>query len=519
MMAAAIIGLEGTKQTVTDPFWAEAELALLIAILLYLPLRIDHPTPPMIHQYIASRTLDQLRADLGTCPSQDVKNQWGTFTKASDITQGSVFTGLAAKLHPFTIDAAKVVCAQILRPEWERGARYVDFAELREPGVAIFVVIPEGAASRYKMPLGTFFAEAIEHLRRGEVTDETVPVLLVVDEAAHIPIVNMKEGVGVGRGRRFSTMLFYQNIAQGYDQYGEHGFNAIIESINVKTFLQGCGHTTTQYASQLVGETTVGSHTFDDAPGTENDKTRSSEAARPLITPAEVRQLLKFKQALTMVETMPPVKWTMPASVKTGARLIPRKFGKPRILSIQEAERITLARRERKALQAEAIAAKDAASCDVQSTTSDPATVVEAESANPRLEPHMSRRDDTSARTPPAARSEGSADKQAKQTPTAPEAATANPSSTGRTTAPASLNGEPEKTAERDIAERDSHTISKTISPSEAVDAYLRANHDMMAQIINTPLDATEQVLNNAIQAMPFAWMSSQPAKEQTRQA
>ncbi len=147
MLAAAIIGLEGTKQTAADPFWGEAELALLTAIMMYLPLRIDHPTPPMIHQYIASRTLDQLRADLGGCEVQAISDQWGTFTKASDITQGSVFTGLAAKLHPFTIDAAKAVTAQILLPEWEKGARTVNFAHLREPGVAIFLVIPEGAAA------------------------------------------------------------------------------------------------------------------------------------------------------------------------------------------------------------------------------------------------------------------------------------------------------------------------------------------------------------------------------------
>ncbi|MDQ3743084.1 MAG: type IV secretory system conjugative DNA transfer family protein [Acidobacteriota bacterium] len=345
MMASIILGLEGTKYTGTDPFWQEAELALLTAILLYLPTIVDRPTPAMIHEFIALRTFDELCRELGTTDIHEVQVQWGTFTKAPEQTRGSVFTGLAAKINPFTIDAAKAITASILVSEYKRGARYIDFEELREPGVGIFVIIPEGAASRYKIPLATFIGQAVEHLRAGVVDDNTTPVMFVVDEAAHVPIVNLKEIPGVGRGRKFGVMLFYQNLSQGYDMYGEHGFNAILGSINTKTFLPGCDLVTARYASELVGQTTVWGHTFDDAPGTQYDKTRTTEAVRPLMDPAEIRQLPVHRQAITIIETMPPVKWTYPKSVKVGPRSLPRKYGVPRIVNFLDAERETTERR------------------------------------------------------------------------------------------------------------------------------------------------------------------------------
>lgn len=345
MMATIMLGLEGTKYTGTDPFWSEAEVALLTAILLHVPTIVDHPTPAMIHEFIALRSYDQLCDELANSESHDIKVQWGTFTKAPDQTRGSVFTGLAAKINPFTIDAAKAVTASILLREYKLGARYIDFEELREPGTAIFIVIPEGAASRYKIPLATFIGQAVEHLRAGEVDENTTPVMFVVDEAAHVPVVNLKELPGVGRGRRFGVMLFYQNLSQGFDMYGEHGFNSILGSVNTKTFLPGCDLVTARYASELVGQTTVWGRGFDDSPGTQLDRARMNETSRALMDPAEIRQLPVHRQAITIVETMPPVKWTYPKSAKTGPRAIPRKYGLPRIVNFIEAERQTCERR------------------------------------------------------------------------------------------------------------------------------------------------------------------------------
>lgn len=338
MIASIMLGMEGTRYAGTDPFWQEAELALLTAILLYLPKVIDVPTPSHIHEFIALRSFEELCNELGNSNDHEIHVQWGTFTKAPEQTRGSVFTGLAAKINPFTIDAAKAISASITNDEYKKGARYINFERLRQQGTAIFVVIPEGAASRYKIPLATFVGQAVEHLRDDEINDATTPVMFVVDEAAHVPIVNLKEIPGVGRGRKFGVMLFYQNISQGFDMYGEHGFNAILGSINTKTFLPGCDLVTARYASELVGQTTVWGRAFDDALGVQYDKIRTTEAARPLMDPSEIRQLPVHKQAITIIETMPPVKWTYPESARTGPRAIPRKYGAPQVVSFKNAE-------------------------------------------------------------------------------------------------------------------------------------------------------------------------------------
>jgi hypothetical protein len=68
-----------------------------------------------------------------------------------------------------------------------------------------------------------------------------------------------------------------------------------------------------------------------------------------LMDPAEIRQLPMHRQAVTTVETMPPVKWTYPKSVKTGALSLPRTYGTPRVVTFIEAERATRDRRLREA--------------------------------------------------------------------------------------------------------------------------------------------------------------------------
>jgi len=76
MIASIMLGMEGTRYAGTDPFWQEAELALLTAILLYLPKIIDEPTPAMIHEFIALRSFDELCNELANSDDHDIQVQW-----------------------------------------------------------------------------------------------------------------------------------------------------------------------------------------------------------------------------------------------------------------------------------------------------------------------------------------------------------------------------------------------------------------------------------------------------------
>jgi hypothetical protein len=69
---------------------------------------------------------------------------------------------------------------------------------------------------------------------------------------------------------------------------------------------------TANYASDLLGKTTIHTETSVDYQGTDKDNTRYSEAGRALMLPDEIRQMPKFRQLLVVTDTAPPVKAAFP---------------------------------------------------------------------------------------------------------------------------------------------------------------------------------------------------------------
>lgn len=349
-MAATMIGLEGTKHSVADPFWQESELLLLTALLLHLPHQVAEPTPPMLYEYLGMRDLKIIDGEMSNSASDDVKLAWGAFKNAPPQTQGSVITGLMNKLQAFQIRNAQAVCAPISESDRRAGVRQIDFRKLRKKGTAIFVVVAEGDATRYKNVLSTFFGQAVNQLRLDRVeygrsasqmpkSQECAPVCFCLDEAANVPIVGLKEIAGVGRGRRIGLLLGYQNVPQVQDQYGHDGANAILGSIGTTIFLPGLDDATSQFASRRVGQTTSWSRTTIDAHGKALDSERASETGRALMDPTELRQMVKHKQCVVIIDTVPPIMAGYPPfAVRANERAMPDNYGPPRLVRLLEAE-------------------------------------------------------------------------------------------------------------------------------------------------------------------------------------
>jgi hypothetical protein len=163
-------------------------------------------------------------------------------------------------------------------------------------------------------------------------------VLLALDEAGNIPLHNLSEALGVGRGRRCGIVLGYQNIGQLYKQHGRDGAQAILGSIGTMVFLPGIDSETAQYAARRIGRTTVLQHTTVDATGVVFDNQRESETGRDLLDAAELRQMPEHTQAVAIIGAAPPVKFGFPPCGKTGelAHPLPREIAQP--VSLQEAE-------------------------------------------------------------------------------------------------------------------------------------------------------------------------------------
>jgi hypothetical protein len=212
---------------------------------------------------------------------------------------------------------------------------------LRNPGSAIYVVIPEGDAERYSAFLTTFFGLAMTVLRTLPVTDSTIPALFVFDEAGNIPIHGLKEMLGVGRGRKVGVVLAYQNLGQVYAIYGRDGGDAVLGSINTMIFLPGLDQRTTEFATARIGRTTVLQHTTVDGVGKTFDAERMAETKRDLIDATELRQLIRHKQAVAIIDTAPPIKFSYPPLIQAppDKRSYAGYKGSPQIIDLKTSQR------------------------------------------------------------------------------------------------------------------------------------------------------------------------------------
>jgi type IV secretory pathway TraG/TraD family ATPase VirD4 len=352
-VASIIVGYDPNKHVNYDPFWQQAETALATALLLHLPQIAEYATPAHIAEFIADRDLKKTDDELSRSPDREARIHWGLFKKADkEKTQGGVFTGLGVKLDPFRSPHALAVLQSVTGEERARGLREIDLYDLRKPATAIYVVIPEGDATRYKIILSILFGLVASVARKTSHEESGAPVLLALDEAGNIPLHNLSEILGVGRGRRFGLVLGYQNVGQLYKQHGRDSAQAILGSIGTQIFLPGLDSETSQYAVKRIGRTTVLQHTNVDAPGSTYDNERLAETGRDLIDPAELRQIAEYTQAIAIIGSAPPIKFGFPECAKDGriARALLHELAIP--ITLAEAEKAAQAARETESAEA-----------------------------------------------------------------------------------------------------------------------------------------------------------------------
>src|SRR5262244_1584024 len=356
-IASIVVGFDFNKHYNGDPFWPQAETALMTSLLLHLPQIAENPTPAMIAEFIAARGFDEINHEMKASPDLEAQVQWGICKKADrEKTQGGVFVGLGTKLAPLRSPHAMAVMQSTTDEERERGLREIDLYRLRDPGTGVYVIIPEGDATRYRIALSILFGLAASITRKTSDNENGAPVLLALDEAGNIPLHNLSEALGVGRGRRCGIVLGYQNIGQLYKQHGRDGAQAILGSIGTMVFLPGLDAETSQYAAKRIGRTTVLQHSVVDATGDLYDQDRLSETGRDLLDAAELRQMPEHTQAVAITGSAPPIKFGFPPCGKTGplAHPLPRDIAQPP--SLNDAEVAFAMRRSEKANEETAIA-------------------------------------------------------------------------------------------------------------------------------------------------------------------
>lgn len=315
-IAGMMLGIEGRRRTNADPFWGDAEQIALTAILLHIAeVYREKAIPAFAADFLLflSGDGDQAFNDaMMNSPSLYAKQAYLAFRQAPVQTRGSILIGLYNKLRPFTLAPARMVMMPPTKGEAALGCHSINFADLRKPGTAIYLVVSEGAADVYKEFIATFIGQAVMEMRLDGVNEPEHPCFVLIDEAYQLNVSEVKRISGIGRGRGVGLGLGYQDLPQMYDQYGREQANAILGTIMTKIFLPGLDDVTAEYASKQLGETTIFSKTFQDFPGKKQDNTRYAEQKRALMLPNEIRQTAAHSEVLIISDTAPPIRAAYP---------------------------------------------------------------------------------------------------------------------------------------------------------------------------------------------------------------
>src|SRR4029077_19767104 len=102
-----------------------------------------------------------------------------------------------------------------------------------------------------------------------------------------------------------------------------HGGKAVLAGMKNQIFLPGIDPDTGNYASSLLGSTTVLSRTEVDATGTQNDAERVSESRRDLRQAPELRRMVKYRQGIAIIDTADPILFRFPQRADNGDTAVP----------------------------------------------------------------------------------------------------------------------------------------------------------------------------------------------------
>jgi len=307
-LASIVVGYESDKMKANESthYWLSGETALMKALCLHLPTIAANPTLPMIKEYLSRHDLKKLGEDMKDSEDQEAQIEWGNFSKVDpEKTGGGMITGLNNKIGPLRSPNVISILKSATPADLARGVREINLAQLRIPRTAIYIVVSEDNASKYRIVLELIFGLAAIEMRDSTEKNAT-PVLMALDEAGNVHPPKLPEKLKIGRFRNTPYLLGFQDVSHIKVKF-ENGWGAVLAGIKNQIFLPGVDHETGVHASSLLGPTTVLSRTEIDAEGTVNDAERVSESRRDFRQPPELRRLVKYRQGIAIIDTADPI--------------------------------------------------------------------------------------------------------------------------------------------------------------------------------------------------------------------
>lgn len=301
-----------------DDFWSKAEANLLMALLHYVrTLTYPHSNkllPPedrslgAIYRLIATTSVNELDACFRALPpGHPALPPYGIFRQAPRNIHGNIMIGLGSRLA-------------VLQDSFVNSITSHHEIDLEEPGrrkCAYFCVISD-QDDTYRFLSSLFFSllfvRLFDFARQSEERRLPVRVNALMDEFCNILLPNSKKYLSVSRSRNIDIQCIVQSVSQLADRYPKTEWQELVGDCDYQ-LLTGCNDwMTAEYLSKLCGVTTVRVNNTSRPlppllspfasvrPFTEN----RTSAARPLITPDELRRLPK-DQALLLIRGEAPL--------------------------------------------------------------------------------------------------------------------------------------------------------------------------------------------------------------------
>ncbi|WP_317931931.1 type IV secretory system conjugative DNA transfer family protein [Halioxenophilus sp. WMMB6] len=194
-------------------------------------------------------------------------------------TFDSFISGAQQALAPFAFGR--------LAPAMRRSSFRMNDLKSKDTPTSLFIVADASRMEAYKSYIGLIQWCAMTAIKRHE--NKSVRVYFIMDEATNYKIHGLENLLTWGRSYGLLLHIIFQDISAFEKTYGKTAVETLLSETEIKQFLPGQrSPKTLEMISQLLGSQSVMSAGL--SPSENGLQENTSEAGRPLMTPAEVRQ-------------------------------------------------------------------------------------------------------------------------------------------------------------------------------------------------------------------------------------
>jgi len=313
--------IKGTSKGSTneDPFWPQAERALLNSCIYYLLSECpkeEQSFASCLAMVRAGENFDWMDDVFMRLPFEHMaRKSYETFRLAVDKTRAGVLVGLATRLNVFDTPQISSIT----------GTSSIDIDAMGSKKMATFVITPD-SHSAFNFISTIFFGQVLQRLYYkadensairpdGKCTLD-IPVFFLMDEFANVgQIPDFNQKLSTSRSRNINISIVLQSIDQLKDLYKDI-YENIMANCDTHLFLGSQATATCEYISKTLGEATINKKQISLSgkidgmilPSSPDSQSISDQSmGRALMTIDELKRL-PLDTSIVMVKGMRPIK-------------------------------------------------------------------------------------------------------------------------------------------------------------------------------------------------------------------